>query len=68
MSTVGASPLLGSLVDLDVLNDEVSSIETLGVGIRFGVLQQREEEFGGLDGPAGLGDTELLAYCPKATG
>ena len=61
MGTVCASPLLGGLVDLDVLDDQVAGIETLGVGVGLGVLEQTEKELGGLDGPAGLGDTELLA-------
>ena len=61
MGTVCASPLLGGLVDLDVLDDQVASIETFGVGVGLGVLEQTEKELGGLDGPAGLGDTELLA-------
>jgi hypothetical protein len=61
VGTVCASPLLGGLVDLDVLDDQVAGIETLGVGVGLGVLEQTEKELGGLDGPAGLGDTELLA-------
>lgn len=62
VGTVGASPALGSLVDLDVLDDEVAGVETLGVGVGFGVLQETDEELGGLDGPASPADTELLAY------
>ena len=61
MGTVCASPLLWGLVDLDVLDDQVAGIETLGVGVGLSVLEQTEKELGGLDGPAGLGDTELLA-------
>ena len=61
MGTVCASPLLGGLVDLDVLDDQVASIETLGVGVGLSVLEQTEKELGGLDGPPGLGDTKLLA-------
>lgn len=61
MSTVRPSPLLGGLVDLNVLDDQVAGVETLGVGVGLGVPQEAEEELGGLDGPAGLGDTELLA-------
>ena len=61
VSTVGAPPLLGSLVDLDVLDDQVAGVETLGVGVGLSVLEETEEELGGLDGPAGLGDTESLA-------
>jgi hypothetical protein len=72
VSAVCASPLLGSLVDLDVLHDQVAGVETLGVGIGLSVLEKTEKELGGLDGPAGLGDTESLAYvvisqssCPR---
>ena len=39
MSTICASPLLGRLVDLDVLDDEVVGIETLAIGIRLGILE-----------------------------
>jgi len=61
MCTVCSSALLGSLVDLDVLNDQVTGIETLGVGVCLSVLEETEEELGGLDWPSGTGDTELLA-------
>lgn len=63
-ATVGAvrsATLLGGLVDLDVLDDQVRGVEALGVGVGFGVLEQTEEELGRLDWVAGLGDTELLA-------
>jgi hypothetical protein len=53
--------LLGGLVDLDVLNDQVAGIETLGVGVCLSVLEETEKELGGLDWPSGSGDTELLA-------
>lgn len=62
MSTVGASPSLGGLVDLDVLDNEVTGVETLGVGVGLSVLEEIGEESGRLDGPAGLADTPLLAY------
>jgi hypothetical protein len=61
VSTICSSALLRGLVDLDVLDDQVAGIETLGVGVGLSVLEQTEKELGGLDGPAGLGDTELLA-------
>ena len=61
MGTVSAPALLGGLVDLDVLDDQVGGVETLGVGVGLSVLEQTEEDLGGLDGPAGLGDTESLA-------
>ena len=62
VGTVCAAALLGGLVDLDVLDDQVGGIETLGVGVGLGVLQETEEELGGLYGPAGTRDTKLLAY------
>jgi hypothetical protein len=61
VSTVCASSLLWCLVNLDVLDDEVRGIEALGVGVGFGVLEETEKELGGLDWPAGTGDTHLLA-------
>jgi hypothetical protein len=67
VSTVRPPALLGSLVDLDVLNDEGTGVEALGVSVGLGVLEEAEKELGGLDGPAGLGDTELLA-CVKEIG
>ena len=62
MSTVSAPSLLGGLVDLDVLDDQVGGVKTLGVGVGLGVLEETDEDLSGLDGPAGLGDTELLAF------
>lgn len=62
MGTVSAAALLGGLVDLDVLDNEVGGVEALGVGVGLGVLEEREEELCALDGPAGLGDTKLLAF------
>ena len=61
MSTVSAPSLLGGLVDLDVLDDQVAGVKTLGVGVGLGVLEETDEDLSGLDGPAGLGDTESLA-------
>lgn len=62
VSAVCAPSLLGGLVDLDVLDNQVGGVKTLGVGVGLGVLEEREDELGRLDGPAGLGDTELLAF------
>lgn len=61
MGAVCPAALLGGLVDLNVLDNEVASVETLGVGVGLGVLKETEEELGRLDGPAGTGDTKLLA-------
>lgn len=33
MSTVGATALLGCLVDLDVLDDQIAGVEAFGVGV-----------------------------------
>jgi hypothetical protein len=62
VSTVCSSTLLGGLVDLDVFDDQVAGVKTFGVGVCLGVLQETQEELGGLDGPSSTGDTELLAY------
>jgi hypothetical protein len=62
VSTVCAATLLRGLVDLDVLDNQVAGVETLGVGVGLGVLEEREKELSALGGPAGLGDTESLAF------
>lgn len=61
VSAVCAPSLLGGLVDLNVLDDQVGGVEALGVGVGLSVLEQTEDELGALDGPAGLGNTESLA-------
>jgi hypothetical protein len=40
VGTVCAAALLGCLVDLDVLDDQVVGVEALGVGVGFGILEQ----------------------------
>lgn len=67
VGTVCAAALLGGLVDLDVLDNQVGGVKTLGVGVGLGVLEEREDELGRLDGPAGLGDTKLLALGGAAS-
>jgi len=67
MGTVCTSSLLWCLIDLDVLNDEVAGIETFGVGVRLGVLEETEKELSGLDRPASLGDTESLSLSGPAS-
>lgn len=42
MSTVRATTLLGRLVDLDVLDNQIARVEALGVGVGLGVLEERE--------------------------
>lgn len=67
VSTVCPPALLGGLVDLDVLDDQVAGVKTLGIGVGLGVLEKTEKELGGLGGPAGLGNTELLALGGAAS-
>ena len=61
MSSISPSPLLRRLIDLDMLDDQVPGIKTLGIGIGFCVLEEADQKFGGLFGPAGAGDAELFA-------
>jgi len=61
VGTVGAAALLRCLVHLDVLDEEGGGVETFGVGVGFGVLEEVEEVFGGLFGPAGTVGAEWLA-------
>lgn len=65
MGTVCTSALLRGLVDLDVLDDEVGGVETLGISVGLGVLQESEQELGGLCRPASTGNTELLSCVVK---
>jgi hypothetical protein len=62
VSAVCSSTLLRGLVDLNVLNDQVAGIETFGVCVCLGVLEETKKELGGFDWPSGPGNTELLAY------
>jgi len=61
VGTVSAPALLGGLVDLDVLDDQVAGVEALGVGVGLGVLEEAEQDLSGLLGPAGAGHAESLA-------
>lgn len=62
VGTVSPPALLGGLVDLDVLDDQVAGIEALGIGVGLSVLEETEQVLRGLDGPSSLRDTKLLAY------
>jgi hypothetical protein len=44
VGTVCAAALLRGLVDLNVLDDQIAGVQSLGVGIGLGVLQQAEQE------------------------
>ncbi len=52
MSTVRPAALLGRLVDLDVLDNEIARVKALGVRVGFGVAQQRQQELRRLHRPA----------------
>lgn len=67
MSTIRTATLLGRLVDLDVLDDQVAGVEAFGVGVCFRVFEEAEEELGGFFGPAGFGDAELFS-CAEVGG
>ena len=60
VGTVSTSAALGSLVDLDALDDQVAGVETLAVSVGLGVLEEVGDEAGRLLGPAGLADTPVL--------
>jgi hypothetical protein len=49
------------LVDLNVLDDKVAGIKTLGICVCLCVLQETQEELSRLDWPSCAGDTELLS-------
>jgi len=55
VSTVSTAPHLSRAIHLNVSDDEVVDIESLVVGVGFRVLQEGQEKFGGLLGPASLG-------------
>jgi hypothetical protein len=62
VSSVCPTSLFWCLVDLDVLDNQVSSVKTFNIGIGFGVLEEPKEEFSRFDWMAGTGYTELFAY------
>jgi lipoprotein signal peptidase len=62
MSSVRSTSLFWGLVDLDVLDNQVSGVKTFNIGIGFGVLEESKEEFSGFDWMASTGYTELFAY------
>jgi hypothetical protein len=65
VGTVCSSALLWCLVDLDVLNNKVTGVKALGIGVGLGVLEETEKELGRLYWPAGTGDTKLFSYRSK---
>ena len=45
MGTICTTALLGRLVHLNVLHDQVSGVEALGVGVCFCVLEEAEDQY-----------------------
>lgn len=54
VSAVRSAPHQRCAVDLDVVDDEVIDVEAFVVGVRLGVLQQRQEELRRFLGPTSL--------------
>jgi len=65
VGSVCSSSLLGCLVDLDVLDQQVVGVETLSIGVGFSVLEETKEEFGGLDWMSGFRNAKGLACIPS---
>ena len=61
MCTICPASLFRSLVDLNVLNDQIARIQSLGICVRLRILQKRKEMFGRLDWPSGSRNTKLLS-------
>merc|ERR1719458_957259 len=54
VSPVGPTSHFWGPVDLNVVNDQMISIQTFVLSVRFGILQHMEQEFGRLLGPTSL--------------
>lgn len=52
VGTVSTTAGLGGLVDVDVADDKVLSLQTLALSVGLGVLQQAQDELDRLDGPS----------------
>ena len=61
MSPIRATTLFRRLIHLNTFDNEVAGVEAFGVSVCFCVFEEADEEFSGLFGPAGFGDTELFS-------
>merc|ERR1719382_2304485 len=61
MSPISSSAHFGSTVYLNMIDDQMISIQTLVFSIRFGVFQQVQQEFGGFLRPTTLGSSMNLS-------
>ena len=52
VSTVCATTLLRSLVDLNMLDDQGAGVKTFGVGVGFGVFEQAQQKLSRFDWPS----------------
>ena len=60
VGAVGAAAHLGGPVHLDVVHHQVVHVQSLEVGVGFGVAQQLQQVLARLLGPAALGGAERL--------
>lgn len=68
VSAVGAAAHVRGAVHLDVVDDQVVSVKALVLGVALGVLEQVQQELGGLLGPAALGRAVDLGLKNKRNG
>ena len=61
--TVRPTTLLGRLVHLNMLHNEVRRIKPFSISVGFRVLQQINKVGRGFHRPARFGDAEFFAYC-----
>ncbi len=69
MSAVCAAAKLGSLVGLDAVNNQLVSVQALGLSVGLGVLQQLEQKLCALSGPAtrhGTGTLQLFVVNKRS--
>lgn len=70
MRPIRPPPLLRRLIDLNMPHHQIPRIQPLRIRIRLRILQQAQQEFGRLLGPARLAHAELLALrgAPRGSG
>ncbi len=68
VSAVGAAAHVRGAVHLDVVDDQVVGVKALVLGVALGVLEQVQQELGGLLGPAALGGAVDLGLKNKRNG
>lgn len=66
VGTVSPPPGLGSLLNDNVLDDQLLDIKVLSLSVGLGVLEETEDELDRLLGPSTLGSLELLGLRSSA--